>query len=69
MTNLHRDIIRQEGKIYEPHKARKRYRCKQCHEEIEPGTYYYAVFIGGSGLGGIKFPDRIHLKCRDRYSI
>lgn len=49
------------GFIFIPHKARKRYRCYLCRQDILPGTFYYAVEIGGGGLSSMKFPDRIHI--------
>ena len=39
------------------------YECKECGLPIEPREYYYSVTWAGSGLGSIKFPDRVHMGC------
>lgn len=59
--------IREAGRIATLTKARKPYHCSDCQEYILVGTYYYSVVIGGGGLGSIKFPDRIHIGCLDKY--
>ena len=51
------------GRIAELLKARKGYECKECGLSIEPREYYYSVTWAGSGLGSIKFPDRVHMGC------
>ncbi len=57
----------QDGWIFTPRKARKGYLCKACHEDILWQDIYYAVTIGGGGLGSLKFPTRIHLHCKDAF--
>lgn len=44
-------------------KSRKRHDCKECPAPIEPGEEYYCVYLGGAGLGNIKYPDRYHKRC------
>lgn len=44
-------------------KARKSHLCQQCHGLILAGSNYYALTIGGGGLGSLKFPDRVHECC------
>ena len=41
--------------------------CKSCRQLIEAGTYYYSVSANGSGLGGLKFPDYVHVACLEAY--
>ncbi len=60
-------IIRKEGRIAKLTRAQKYHRCAVCPEHIAPATQYYSVTVGGSGLGGIKFPTRIHIHCLDAY--
>lgn len=59
-------IIR-NGYIAELRKARKSFTCSQGHKEIEKGTLYYSVTIGGGGLGSLKYPDRVHLDCLEEF--
>ncbi|MAF43082.1 MAG: hypothetical protein CMI54_02780 [Parcubacteria group bacterium] len=59
--------IREEGRIAELTRARKYHRCSECQELIEKGSQYYAITIGGSGLGSIKFPSRVHRDCLTAY--
>jgi len=60
-------VIRKEGRIAKLTRAQKHHRCAACPEYILPATQYYSVTIGGSGLGGIKFPSRVHPGCLDAY--
>lgn len=48
-------------------KARKDHRCSACPEIILKREHYWSIVLNGSGLGSIKFPDRIHLKCLSKY--
>ena len=59
--------IRKEGRIATLTKAQKHHRCAVCQEFILPATHYYSVIVGGSGLGGIKSPSRVHPDCLDAY--
>ena len=60
-------VIRRHGRIAKITRARVSHRCAQCQEYILPRTQYYSVTVGGSGLGGIKFPTRVHIHCIDNY--
>lgn len=51
-----------EGTRQEVKTARKQHICKRCGKCIEPGDQYYARYYG-SGLGSLKFPDRLCLEC------
>lgn len=44
-------------------KARKQYNCANCHEPILRGSVYYTLVVTGSGVNGMKDPDRVHVKC------
>ncbi|MBA7567482.1 hypothetical protein ES708_09194 [subsurface metagenome] len=61
------EVIRKEGRIATLTKARKHHRCAECPEWIKPQSHYYSVVAGGSGLGGIKFPSRVHPGCLELY--
>ena len=50
------------GITQERRRARKRYRCNQCGAIIGKRHQYYCRYYG-SGLGAIKFPDRLCLAC------
>jgi hypothetical protein len=52
--------LRINGKIAFLRRARKQHRCKNCPLPIARGQFYYEVTYGGSGLGSIKFPIRVH---------
>ena len=54
-------------KIVTTRKARKNHPCKVCPEDILKGEEYCEFTDGGSGLGGLKFPDRTHECCLERY--
>jgi len=66
VTPLPTRIIR-NGRIAELHRARKQYICLQSGLPIEPGEYYYSITYAGAGLGGLKFPDHIHVNCIEKY--
>ena len=55
------------GKVAELVTARKTYKCDECGYPIVPHSDYYTVTIGGGGLGSIKFPDRVHVRCIEEY--
>lgn len=57
-----RDIYRFETAI-----ARTRHKCERCPEPIYRNESYYCVFVIGSGLHGLKTPDRVHIGCADSY--
>ena len=43
--------------------ARKDYKCSKCGQQINKGELHRCIYIGGGGLGNLKFPDREHLNC------
>lgn len=43
--------------------ARKGYKCCECGLPIEPDELHYCIYLGGAGLGNLKFPDRKHTDC------
>jgi hypothetical protein len=51
----------------EKRRARKEHDCKMGDGTIAPGEEYWEMSIGGGGLGAIKFPDRVHLRCAQAY--
>ena len=55
--------LRVSGKIAILRIARKCYKCAECGLPIGIRETHYCVYIGGAGLGNIKFPDRIHEDC------
>ena len=59
-------VIVMNGKRAELTRARKTYKCDECGWPIVPHSDYYRVIIGG-GLGAIKFPDRVHVRCVEKY--
>ena len=60
--------IRRYGFIATPRKARKAIVCIHCHGGIiRQGEEYYRVIVVGSGVRGIKYPDRVHAKCIDAF--
>lgn len=59
--------VTKEGRIATLTKALKHHWCSVCQEEILPGSQYYSVVAGGSGLGGIKFPTRVHPECLEKH--
>lgn len=59
--------LRANGKIAIPRKARKGSKCDQCGLPIEKGSDYYCVYVGGAGLGNIKFPTRCHVDCLEGF--
>lgn len=44
-------------------RARKAHRCREYDGMINAGDYYYALTIGGGGLGSTKFPRRVCVDC------
>jgi len=59
--------IKKAGFIFTPRKARKDFTSYISHKLIAKGSEYYSVFMAGSGLGGMKRPDRILLSEIDQY--
>ena len=55
--------IRANGRIAQLVTARKGHTCSRCGLPIEPGTKYYRVYIGGGGLGNLKYPEHTHTYC------
>jgi len=55
--------VRINGRIAQLVKARKGHKCSRCGLPIEPGTEYYRVYIGGGGLGNLKYPEHTHIYC------
>jgi hypothetical protein len=47
-------------------KALKEYPCAKCPEPIEEGSPYYTLVVTGSGVGGRKDADRMHIRCLER---
>jgi hypothetical protein len=47
-------------------KARRKYPCAKCPEPIEEGSPYYTLVATGSGVGGRKDADRMHIRCLER---
>ena len=60
-------VIRRNGRIATLTLARKTFACAECTLPIPRRTRYYSVVLGGSGLGSIKFPDRIHIECVNKH--
>ena len=65
-TTLANRIVHDHGNA-ELTTARKHHRCCVCQEYILPKSRYYAIFVGGGGLGSIKFPERVHTACLEQY--
>lgn len=59
--------LRVNGKIATLRRARKSHKCIECGLIIEPRTQYYEVILAGSGLGNLKFPDRVCEECIKSY--
>lgn len=55
--------LRVNGKIAQMVIARKGHKCSDCGLPIEPGTEYYRVYLGGAGLGNLKYPEHTHIHC------
>ncbi|MBA7589696.1 hypothetical protein ES708_31785 [subsurface metagenome] len=61
--NIGERRVRYKGRIATLTTARKQHRCEVCPEPIKPKENYFSIVMAGSGLGGIKFPDRCHVDC------
>lgn len=59
-------IVR-NGRIAELTKARKDFVSRCCGLMIEKGSSYYSVTYAGAGLGSIKYPQRCHINCIDKF--
>ncbi len=59
--------FRLNGKIVDLKRARKEHQCKECKLPIFKGQLYYSITLAGSGLGSLKFPDRLHLNCINKH--
>ena len=46
--------------------ARKQHTCVTCRMPIYPDERYWDIVHGGSGLRGLKFPDRVCVMCRPK---
>lgn len=57
------ETLRANGKIATLRRARKVHTCTECKYLIPASTDYYEVIYAGSGLGGTKHPDRVHIAC------
>ncbi len=69
MTVIHalKDIA-VPGKVAQLRRATKVFDCAaSCGDPIEEGEEYYCVYLCGAGLGNIKFPDRLHIRCIDHH--
>ncbi len=55
--------LRVNGRIAQIVTARKDHKCSECGLPIEPRTKYYRVYIGGAGLGNLKYPEHTHIYC------
>ena len=53
--------------VYTERRARKEHACKMGDGPITPGMKYYAATIGGGGLQSLKFPDYVHLHCKEAH--
>ena len=53
--------------VYTERRARKQHECKMGDGPIMPGMQYYAATIGGGGLQSLKFPDYVHLQCKEEH--
>ena len=58
-----RKAIVGNGRIATLTKANKEHMCRKCLGLIARGDLYYSVVVGGSGLAGLKFPERFHTTC------
>lgn len=47
-------------------KARKDFDCLVCPLKIRAKEHYYSI-VYGNGLGSLKFPDRVHMHCLEKY--
>jgi hypothetical protein len=53
--------------VYTQRRARVKHACKMGDGLISPGEYCYAATIGGGGLASLKFPDYLHLRCKEAH--
>jgi len=68
MTKLPRRVDRTDlRRIATLTRARKMHRCAVCPGYIYKDEEYYAVTIGGGGLGSLKHPARVHANCLEGY--
>ncbi|MDD5700451.1 MAG: hypothetical protein PHU23_00250 [Dehalococcoidales bacterium] len=56
-----------DGYVFTTRRARKRHECEVGDGPIMPGDFCYVATIGGAGLGSLKFPDYLHLTCKQKY--
>lgn len=56
------------GAILTLTRAKKEHPCEECPDPIKAGEQYYEIYYAGSGLGGMKFPNRIHIRCVDKFT-
>lgn len=70
---MHQPIVIKEkqfvrdGRICNLRTSRKCHKCDECGLIIEEKADYYTVEWAHAGLGAIKFPDRVHENCLERY--
>lgn len=70
---MHKHIIVEEkqfvraGRIVNLRTSRKCHKCDECGMLIEEGKEYYSLVWGHSGLGALKFPDRVHKECLEGF--
>ena len=56
--------IRADGKIAQlVIRPKKSYKCTECGLPTEVGEPHYSVTFAGSGVGGLKYPDRVCAGC------
>lgn len=53
--------------VYTLHKARKQHVCSMGDGLIAAGEHYYTAVIGGGGLQSLKFPDHVHIGCKQAH--
>lgn len=46
--------------------ARRHYTCNECHGHIFPNYTYWSIVYNGSGITGLKHPDRVCVMCLDK---
>lgn len=60
-------VVIECGYVATPVKARREFACTECKGAIQVGDAHYSVVIAGGGLGSLKFPDRVHQDCLEKY--